>query len=190
MVSDQKTGPSDDELVVRGAAGDQEALRLLVERWEGPIFAFTARMIGSYETAQDITQDVFLRVCRNAHRYRPSGRFKGWLFRIAGNMVRSRIRRSRIVRWVRFDSTVHDSPSPEKTADETIEADERKQAVRAALLKLPPRQRQAVALRYFEGMTYQEVAEAMEASVSAVESLLYRAMDGLKQCSLLKEARE
>lgn len=131
-----------------------------------------------------------MRVCQHAHRYRPSGQFKSWLFRIAGNVVRSHLRRRRILRWVRFDSVAHDSPSASKTMETTMEQQEREHAVRSALLGLPERQRQAIALRYFESMKYQEVADVMGVSLSAVESLLHRAMAGLRQHLMLKEIRE
>ncbi len=182
---------SDDELMARGAAGDRDALRQLVERWEDRVFAFTAKMTGSQEEAQDLTQDVFVLICRNVHRYRASGQFKSWLYRIAGNVVRSRIRRKRILKWVHFDGTVHDSVSPSKTIETALEEQERKRAIRSSLLELPERQRQAVVLRYFENMKNQEAADAMGVSVSAVESLLHRALEKLKQHIVLrKEAGE
>jgi len=188
LVSKVSDFNSDDALIARGASGDREALRLLVERWQGSVFAFAMRMIGSQEESQDLTQEVFVRVCQNAHRYRPTGQFRSWLFRIAGNVVRSQLRRKRILRWVRLDSGIHDRPSPSKAVEKELEEQERKLAVRSAILGLPARQRQAVALRYYENMTYQDVALAMGTSVSAVESLLHRAIAGLRQHLFMKEA--
>ena len=176
---------SDESLVERGAAGDRDALQLLVERWQGPGFAVMVRMVGSQEDAQDFTQETFMRVCKNAHRYHTSGQFKSWILRIAGNVARTHLRRRRILRWVRFDDVAHDGPSP--SIGGSLEEQETIQLVRSALLALPPRQRQAVALRYFEDMAYQEVADAMGVSVSAVESLLHRAMAALRQNLSLKE---
>jgi len=179
---------SDDALVVRGARGDREALHLLVERWERPVFAFIVKMVGSREDAQDLTQEVFVRVCRSAHRYRPSGRFQSWILRIAGNIVRTRLRRRRILRWVRFDAADHDSPSTPAANDASLEKLETRRTVHSALLDLPDRQRRAIALRYFDELSYQEVADAMGVSVSAVDSLLHRALAALRQNTSLKES--
>ena len=180
---------SDDDLVERAGAGDAEALQALVERWQGPVFAFMLRMVGSPEDAQDLTQEAFMRVCQSAHRYRACGQFKSWIFRIAGNIARTRLRRAGILRWVRFDVAAHNSPSRSTTAESALEELETKHTVRSALLALPPRQREAVALRYFEEMSHQETADAMNVSVSAVESLLHRAMTALRESRLLKDTR-
>ena len=85
--------PTDDELMARGAEGDEGAFRLLVRRWEAPVFAFLERMLGSPEEAQDLAQEAFLRVCRQAKGYRPEGRFKSWLATLVNNRVRTLARR-------------------------------------------------------------------------------------------------
>lgn len=172
---------NDDDLMRRTVEGDEQAFRVLVERWERPIFAFLDRMVGSREEAQDLSQETFLRVYTNADRYRSEGQFRSWLFRIAGNLTRSRLRRNRILRWIRFEPSVHDIPSGREGADKILERDETRQAVRAALDKLPFRQRQAIVLRRYDDLSYREIASAMNISVAAVESLLQRAMDSLKK---------
>jgi RNA polymerase sigma-70 factor, ECF subfamily len=172
-------GLTDDELVARGADGDEEAFRVLVDRWEQPVFAFLNRMLGSAEEAQDLTQETFLRVVRGAGKYRASGQFRSWLFRIAGNQARSRLRRRKIVRWVSFDAGVHDVPH-ERHAEHDLEAADTRDAVRAALSRLPERQRRAVLLRQYQEMSYREIAEQLGTTVSAVESLLHRAMAALR----------
>jgi RNA polymerase sigma-70 factor (ECF subfamily) len=174
------TEPTDDELMVRGAAGNDDAFRILVRRWERPVFAFLDRMLGSREEAQDVAQETFLRVCRNAGRYEGNGRFKSWLFRIAGNLARTRLRRRKIVRWIPFDLARHDLAG-EDAADRGLEAGESGAAVRRALSALPERQREAVLLRHFEEMSHRDIADALETTVSAVESLLHRAMATLRQ---------
>ena len=70
---------TDDELMARGAGGDERAFQVLVERWERPVFAFLSRMLGSREEAQDVGQETFLRMCREAGRYEPRGQFRSWL---------------------------------------------------------------------------------------------------------------
>lgn len=172
------------------AQGDTQAFRLLVERWEKPLHAFLQRMIGSSEDARDLTQETFVRVHENASRYDPSGKFKSWLFRIAGNLARSRQRRKKILRWIPFDLASHDLPSRQEPADRHLEREETAMTVRAALLDLPDRQRQAVLLWKYEGLSYQEIAEVMEMNANAVAQLLHRATTRLRRTLNLEEGSE
>ena len=172
---------TDDELMVRGAGGDDEAFRTLVERWERPVFAFLDRMLGSAEEAQDLGQETFLRIVQQAGRYRPEGQFKSWLFRIAGNLARSRLRRRRILKWVRFEPDVHDRVTDAPSPGAALERDEVREAVRGALAKLPARQRQALLLRHYESMSYEEVAGILGTSARAVDSLLSRATAAMRE---------
>jgi len=165
----------------RIAAGDEAAFRQLVARWEQPIHGFLVHMLGSVEEAEDMTQDVFLKVYDMAGRYRPEGRFRSWLLRIAGNRARSALRRRRILRWVSLDPTRHD---PAAAADDPLQSLERREVaaqVRAAVARLPERQRAAVHLKRFQGLSYREIAEILETTVPAVESLLQRAGEALRR---------
>lgn len=172
---------NDDELMVRTAEGDESAFRALVERWERPVFAFLDRMLGSAEEAQDLGQEAFLRVWRNARHYRAEGQFRSWLFRIAGNLARSRLRRSKILSWVRFEPALHDRDSGSARPDLDLERNESRRAVRAALARLPERQRRAIVLLRYDGLSYKEIAAAMGVSTTAVDSLLQRAMTRLRK---------
>ncbi len=171
----------DDRLMALTAEGDETAFRALVERWEGPVTGFLFRMLGSREEARDLGQETFLRVYRNADRYRAHGRFRSWLFRIAGNQARSRLRRRKVLTWVGLDPGAADRPSGEEPADRELIRAEDRARVRRALGRLPGRQRQAVILREYEELSYREIAEAMGTSVSAVESLLHRATETLRR---------
>jgi RNA polymerase sigma-70 factor (ECF subfamily) len=170
---------TDDELMLRGANGDDDAFRILVERWQRPVFAFLERMTGSREEAQDLAQETFMKVIRGARAYEPSGRFRSWLFRIAGNLAWSSLRRRRILEWIPFVPGRHD-PAAGDDAERSLELDETRRAVRSALAKLPPRQRQATILRVYDEQSYREIAEIMDTTVPAVESLLQRAMFALR----------
>ena len=172
---------SDDALMDRTAKGEEAAFRLLVERWERDVRAFLIHMLGSVDEAEDALQDTFIRVFGQAGKYRPEGRFKSWLFRIAGNLARSRLRRRKILGWVGFDPDRHDIASPGRRPDEDLEANEAGRAVRAAVATLPERQRQALVLHRFQGLRYLEVAEAMGTTLPGVESLIQRALAGLRR---------
>ncbi len=167
--------------MARAASGEEGAFRELVERWERPVFGFLYRMTGSTEEALDLRQETFLRVHAQAARYRATGLFRSWLFRIAGNLARSALRRRQVLSWVRFDAVRHDRAAGGESVQDTLERHEREHRVRAALARLPQRQRAAVVLRQDEGLSYREIAAVLDTTESAVESLLTRAIAALRR---------
>ena len=175
---------SDDELVARVAAGDETALRLLIDRWQRPVFAFLLRCLGNEEDARDLAQDCFLKLYRHAGSYQPQGRFRAWLFRIAGNLCRSRLRRRRILRWVPL-STADSSFDPAAPRPFEADADQRDheiaRAIQESVDELPERQRLAFSLRHEGNLSYREIGRVLKASDSAVESLLVRATHHLQE---------
>ena len=171
---------NDDELMERVAGGDEEAARLLVMRWERAVYSFLERMLGSREDAQDLGQETFIRICAEARRYKAAGKFRSWLFRIAGNLARSRLRRRRIVSWISFSPGLHDRASSDEGPHAFVEREESRREVRRALAGLPERQRRAIVLRNYHDFSYREIAEAMDITLPAVESLLQRGMAALR----------
>lgn len=172
--------PDDDTLMRLTAQGQEAAFRLLVQRWEQDVKSFLIHMLGSVDEAEDLAQDTFVQVFRKAGSYRPEGKFKSWLFRIAGNRARSRLRRRGILRWISFDPAVHDRGNPGPGPEADLERAQREEAIRTALAGLPDRQRQALVLHRFQGMSYKEAAAAMGTTVPGVESLIQRGMSGLR----------
>ncbi len=170
----------DDALMIRTAEGQEAAFRLLVLRWEPEVLSFLIHMLGSVEEAEDLLQETFVQVFNKAGAYQAVGKFKSWLFRIAGNQARSRLRRRKILRWVRFDPVDHDLGSTDPGPDADLEQSERKKALEYSLGRLPQRQREALVLNRFQGLRYQEVAEAMGTTVPGVESLIQRALAALR----------
>ncbi len=171
----------DDDLMAHGARGDDAAFRVLVERWQTPVFAFLVRMLGSREDAQDLCQETFLRMVRSADTYQATGQFQSWLFRIAGNLARSRARRRKILRWFSFEEHHPDPPSTEPDALQELEMSESRIEVREAIARLPDRQREALVLKQYQNLKYREIADAMGLSVNAVQMLLHRAMQSLRK---------
>ena len=176
----QPSAPGDDELMARTAAGEEAAFRLLVDRWERDVLAFLVHMTGSRDDAEDLAQETFVRVFRQAGSYRAEGRFRSWLLRIAGNLARSRHRRRRLLKWLPLDLERHDVAAATPAADRGLEVEQEAAAVRAAIARLPERQRQALVLHRFQGLRYVEVAAAMGTSLAGVESLIQRALAGLR----------
>ncbi len=171
----------DDALMAAVARGEEAAFRLLVQRWEHEVRAFLIHMLSSVEEAEDLTQDTFVQVFTKAGRYRGEGKFKSWLFRIAGNNARSTLRRRKLLGWVSFHPERHDQASLEDDPATALVRKSEAQRVREALAGLPQRQRQALVLHRYQGLKYKEIAEAMAVSVPAVESLIQRAMGELRR---------
>jgi len=181
---------SDADLMALTAAGQAGAFEELVRRHQQRVFNIVYRSVGNVTDAEDLVQDIFLRVFRAAPRYQPTAKFTTWLFRVATNAVinwlRKRDRRpvalSRVAPAGSTDSPdpVYEDPDA-STGLHSLQTDELRTQVRAAIEALPPKQRLAVVLFRFEGRSYQEIAEALSCSVMAVKSLLSRARENLRR---------
>lgn len=168
-----RTEDSDDaSLVARYASGDRAAARLLTARHAPRIFALARRMLREQAEAEDVTQETMLRLWRIAPDWEPGRAALGtWLYRVASNLCIDRLRRRREVASDALPEQVDEAPG----ALARIEADDRSSALHAALGTLPDRQRLAIVLRHFEERSNPEIAEILDTSVEAVESLLGRA---------------
>lgn len=162
------------------AEGNDEGLNEIIERWQKPITSFLYQTIGDYNTALDLSQEVFVRLYRNRERYKSGKSFSSYLFTIASNLAKNHFRwKSRHPEAqldnekLLIEATVSD-PYLE------LEKDERGAKVRAAVLTLPQKLRIPVTLFYFEGMSYAEIAEVLNTSTKTVETRLYRARQALK----------
>jgi len=179
----------DAQLMARTARGDSGAFEALVHRHQRRVFSLVYRSVGNVPDAEDLVQEVFLRVYRAADRYRPTARFTTWLYRVTANVVINWLRRHRrhpveLARVVgREDGEENSRALTDPTAETGLDAitrDEARAQVRAAVAALPPNQRLAVLLFRFEGLSYQEIAETLACSVMAVKSLLSRARENLR----------
>ncbi len=170
--------PSDEELIRQVAAGRAAALRALVERHQDGVRRLAWHMLRDPHAADDVAQEVFLRVHRAAGRYRARGRFKGWLSRIAVNLCRDRMRRAKR-RPVSLE-VVGARPAAAEGGD-PMERAETVARVRRAVDALPERQRTALVLHRYQQLAHEEIAAATGWSRSAVESLLVRAYARLRE---------
>lgn len=184
--ADQADSADDHALMRRIATGDAHAFRDLVERHQKAVVGTAAKMLGGYDDAEDIGQQVFLRVWKNAKRYRPDARFTTYLFTITRNLVFNESRRRSRKKEVSADeieeSTGHLAEErPELRPDEQLLQEELRLAVDRAIASLPEAQRMAVVLRRYEQLPYEEIAKVLDLSVSAVKSLLFRARTALRE---------
>ena len=180
----------DVQRMLRVREGDDAAFAELVEHHQKRLVGLLGHLTGDREIAEDLAQDVFLRLYRSRHRYEPKAKFTTFLFRIASNVAlnskRSRSRRHE--RVVAEASGSHAALSPVRGAAEKsammparkAASSEVQAVVREAVLRLPERQRMALMLHKFEDLSYADIGAAMELSTSAVKSLLSRARESLR----------
>jgi RNA polymerase sigma-70 factor (ECF subfamily) len=178
--------PTDPGLASRILAGDRAAFEELVSRYHRVVFSIAYRMTGSRFEAEDVSQDVFLRVYRAMDRYDPSLPFGPWIRRIAANATWNRLRSRGVARRLEgaadtADETAERVADPSPGPQERLEESERSRRLTRALSALPENQRLAFTLKYVEGLTVEEVAAAMDAPRNSVKTWLLRARERLRE---------
>ena len=171
-------GEDDATLMRRVASGDAQALGIVSERYTPMLFGIAWRMLGDPAEAEDVVQEAITRVWVKASGWTPvGGGLGGWLRRIATNLCLDRKRRQAFVSDEAVPERVDESPA----ADVLIDEERKRQAVTAAMQALPNRQRAAIVLTYYEGVSNAEAAATLGLGVKALESLLVRARQGLSR---------
>lgn len=173
-------------LMLRVRDGDMAAFEQLVEIHQHAVVGTVAKMLGNPDEAEDIAQQVFIRIWKSAKRYEPQAKFTTWLFTITRNLVFNEMRRRQRKPAVSYDEREDDfhigtPDDPSKSPDETILQRELEGAIDRAIQQLPEKQRMAVVLRRYEDMPYEEIGEILKLSLPAVKSLLFRARAQLKE---------
>jgi RNA polymerase sigma-70 factor (ECF subfamily) len=181
---------SDAEVMLRVKAGDQSAFDYLVQKYRRPLVSFMYRMARNTTTAEDLAQEVFLRVYRSRATYEASAKFTTWLYRIATNLAVNHARDTRHERpevTVSLDEPDEDSgttlelPDGNLSAEQVMVRRERMLAIRSKVEALPEQQRMAVIMHKYQQMDYKEIAEVLKKSESATKSLLFRAYETLRE---------
>ncbi|HEX3940607.1 MAG TPA: RNA polymerase sigma factor [Acidobacteriaceae bacterium] len=181
---------TDAEIMLRVREGEDAGFGILIEKYRRPIVHFMFRMVHNQAIAEELAQEVFLRVYRSRQTYRAEARFSTWLYRIATNLG---VNHARDTKHERMAQNVYlDQPDPETgttpdVADGTLTVEqemlkqERFKAIREHVLSLPERQRTAVLMHKYQGMDYKQIGEVLRLSESATKSLLFRAYQELRQ---------
>jgi RNA polymerase sigma-70 factor (ECF subfamily) len=185
----EDTGEAQDDvaLMLRVKAGDLEAFEALVTRHQHSVVGTAAKMLGSAAEAEDIGQQVFVRIWKSAARYEPSAKFTTWLMTITRNLVFNEMRRRRRANLVPMEADQDDAGQHQFADGEASAPSEKlldaelQEAIDAAIAGLPEKQRLAIVLRRYEGMPYEEIAKVLKTSVAAVKSILFRARAELKE---------
>jgi RNA polymerase sigma-70 factor (ECF subfamily) len=177
-------GPDPDAaLMLAFQQGDEGAFRALFERHARAMFQFCHHFVRNAARAEELAQDAFLNVYRARDRYRPTARFKTYLYRVASNLCLNELRRGRIEAPAGPVAEGGDGPENDLDAlpsaaaspEELARGRALETAVQALLARLPEKQRAALVLCRFEGLSYEEIAQVLETTVPAVKSLVHRA---------------
>jgi len=186
----EESAARDLELMLRVKTGDLGAFEELVETHQHRVVGTVAKMLGDETEAEDVAQQVFVRVWRSAARYEPTAKFTTWLFTITRNLVFNELRRRKRHGTTSLDeSRENDDDSPRhqiadagvKVPDVSMLDDEMMNAIHRAIEELPEAQRMAIVLRRYEETPYEEIAQVLDLTVPAVKSLLFRARTELRE---------
>ena len=176
-------GRSDEELIEACRQGEASAFDVLVGRWEDKIRGACWRVLGSEDEARDVAQEAFLKAYRGLSGFKQEARFSSWLYQIAVNLCRDRLRRGRARAAVSLDELESSGPvlveGGPGVQDELIRED-LASAVRRAIGALSPEQREVVILKEYQGLTFLEIAQALDLPVSTVKTRLYRGLGQLR----------
>jgi RNA polymerase sigma-70 factor, ECF subfamily len=189
MAGEAQGVDSDAAVMLRVKTGDEAAFNYLVQKYRRAMVSFMFRMAHNSAAAEDLAQEVFLRVYRSRENYEPSAKFTTWLYRIATNLAVNHARDTRHERpenQVSLDEPDTDTGLTVDVADDSLTAEqrilrqERMQAIRQKVQALPERQRMAVIMHKYQQMDYRQIAEVLKLSESATKSLLFRAYETLR----------
>jgi RNA polymerase sigma-70 factor (ECF subfamily) len=180
----------DATLVTRVLDGDQTAYKVLIERYQGRIYAVAFGLVQNPEDARDVTQEAFTKAYRSLPKFRRDSSFYTWLYRITANVGIDHQRRTsrKLKRETELDETRltpeqahHTGPRPSATPGQNLERKQLAQRIRSAIDQLPPDQRNVIVLRELEGLSYKEIAETIGCAEGTVMSRLYYGRRKLQQ---------
>jgi RNA polymerase sigma factor (sigma-70 family) len=180
MAKDAQLDVSDDALLVLYANGDADAARALAGRLVPRILGYATRLLGDRTEAEDIAQEVMLRLWRMAPNWHPGeAQVSTWVYRVTMNLCTDRLRAAKRKRAQALDDVAEPEDGSASVVAQMMDAD-RQAALELALADLPERQREAVILRHIEGLANPQIAEVMQIGVEAVESLVARGKRALR----------
>ena len=176
----------DHELMQEYADGNQQAIEMIFERYKSKILNFCVRILGNRADAEDVTGDVFLKLFANKYTYDPRAKFSTWLFTIARNDCISRIRKRKNLVSIWFgnknseQADQWDIPDESHMPDHTAKQKETQTFVRRAIQQLPLEQREAIVLREYHKMNYEDISKVLNCSLEKVKVLIFRGREKLR----------
>jgi len=181
---------TDENLMLTASRGDEAAFALLVRRWEQPIKRFVYRMLPKGAEAEDLAQEVFVRVYKNKERYREGAKVSTWLYTIAHNLAKNKIRSFMRWGWRQTQAEAGDWENfslESETPQDLIKRKEERQRVKNALAKLNDDDRALVVMFYYEQFATQDIGEVLGVGAKAVEMKLYRVRKKLGEILKISE---
>jgi len=189
----------DADVVALAQRGREDAFRELVRRYERPVFSLIFRMVRDGATAEDLSQDTFIKVLNHIDRYRPEFKLSSWLFKIANNVAIDHLRRRQVdtvsmsgsphaASVAEIEASAFDLAGTGESALEEIESKELGSAIERAIAQLRPEYRSCILLRHVEGRSYEEIAATLDLPLGTVKTYIHRARHQLREA--LEHLRE
>jgi RNA polymerase sigma-70 factor (ECF subfamily) len=189
--ADGRRTPTDEALMEQLSAGSHEAFDLLLSRYEAPVITFCYAFMRNREAAEDLAQEAFMRVFRNANRYQPVAKFTTWLYRIAANLCINELKKGKLRHNLSLDESAGSDPEGTKIIERIasggasplneVERHEAERMIGRAIDHLPEDQRTTLVMVEYHHMQYQEIAEILGVTVSAIKMRVKRARETLKE---------
>ena len=168
------------DIIGRVLGGDREAFADLVEAYKGPVFRLAFRMTGSAQDADDLSQQIFLRAFETLGRFRRGERFFPWLYTVALNVIRSHLRRSKALPEAGTGHGAPEAEDPRGNPADAAAGRERSRRIQGYLMRLPPAVREVMILRFYEGMSFEDIAALTGASLSSAKMKVYRGLGKIR----------
>src|SRR6201989_34183 len=187
-VSPNAAALADTELVVRALSGREDGFEELVRRYQRPIVAYVYRMVGDYDAALDLAQEVFIKVYNSLGRYRPEFKFSTWIYRIAHNASIDYLRRAGNTRTEDMEiegesGSTFEKPIASKalTPEQETERGERRAEIEEVVRQLAPAYRELIVLRHSHDLSYDEIAEVTGLPLGTVKNRIFRAREAMRE---------
>ncbi|PWT88406.1 MAG: hypothetical protein C5B55_13165 [Blastocatellia bacterium] len=185
-VSNNLSAASDCNLVATAVDGIEGSFEELVRRYQRPISAYVYRMVGDYDAALDLTQEIFIKVYSSLRRYRPEFKFSTWIYKIAHNSAVDHLRRTStreqsIINGSESDTFELPLESNRLSPEQESEQRERRIEIEAVVKTLPPNYRELIILRHSQDLTYEEIVEVTGLPLGTVKNRLFRAREMMRQ---------
>lgn len=183
---------TDKQLIINYLAGDEKSLEVLIKRYLKPIYSFVYRYVGSEQEAEDITQEVFVKVWRNLKKFDQNKKFKTWIFSIAKNTSIDCLKKKKTISFSNFENEEGENVLIETLADpaplpnEIFERASIAEMLNSVMQQLSPKYRMVLFLRYNDHFNFREIAEALDEPINTIKSRHRRALILLKKLLLTK----
>lgn len=174
---------SDIELISEFKNGNQEAFNTLVKKYQKKVYWIARKMLGNHDDADDVVQDVFLKVYRSINDFRHESSFYTWLYRITINFSISAMRRKKIIEWIKFDEVLPaiTKVDPEDQPLFKLEREEMNTFLEKAIENLPSKQKQVFILRYYNELPYEEISRILGTSIGGLKANYFHALKNIKK---------